>query len=196
MKSMFIIFILLIFVSCKEKLPIIDSFKDSHYRLVNQNREAKIFPSVVKGKVVVVGFIFTNCPDICPLTTNNMRLIQDQLKKEQINERVEFVSISFDPQNDSPDVLKKFAEIRNLDLTNWNFYTGKKETIDSLLLLSRVMAVPTDSTIYNDGKKTYYFTHTDRIQLADAEGQIRKNYPGSKINIEEIINDIKTIIKE
>jgi protein SCO1/2 len=195
MKYIFSILIILLFLSCKEKLPVIDSFKNSDFQLVNQNGASKSFPDVVRGKTTVVGFIFTNCPDICPLTTNNMRLIQEQLKKEQINELVEFVSISFDTQNDNPEVLKKFAEIRNLDLTNWNFYTGNKETIDSLLLLARVIAVPTDSTIYSDGKKTYYFTHTDRIQLVDAEGQIRKNYSGSKINIEEIVIDIKTIIK-
>jgi protein SCO1/2 len=121
-----------------------------------------------------------------------MRLIQERLKSEKF-EDVQFISISFDPDNDTPEVLKKFAGIRNLDLSNWTFLTGNKPVIDKLMKHVGVLAVPGDSTVFPSGKVSYYYIHTDRIQLIDDEGKIRKNYPGSSINIDEIIADIKAL---
>ncbi|MBA4407662.1 hypothetical protein C0389_10335 [bacterium] len=183
----------IIFSSCTEKLPIVDDLGNAQFKLVDQKSSSTIFPEFVKGKLVVVNYIFTNCPDICPLSTNNMRLIQEGIKKEKI-EGVEFVSISFDPLHDSPEVLRKFAGIRNLNLNNWTFLTGEKPEIDSLMQKVGIVAVVGDSSVFKDGRKIYYYTHTDRIQLMDEKSKIRKNYKGSSINIDEIVGDIKKIM--
>lgn len=192
-KAVLVFLPMLLFVSCGNDLEIEGNFGTEQFNLLDQNNTPQKFPEIIKDKIAIVGYIFTNCPDICPLTTNNMRLIQDELKKEKINDEVEFVSISFDPEADTPEVLKKFAEIRDLDLNNWIFLTGKKETTDSLIKEAGVIAVVGDSTITKDGKTIYYFVHTDRISLVDGEGNIRKNYPGSKVNIQEVVNDIKEL---
>lgn len=184
--------IFLLLSGCGKDFPVIEEIGSYKYQLTNQDEKEIYFPDFVKGKTVIAGYIFTNCPDICPLTTNNMRLIQERLKKEKVA-NVQFVSISFDPENDTPEVLKKFAEIRSLDLSNWTFLTGEKSTIDKLMKQVGVVAVPGDSTVFPSGKVTYYYVHTDRIQLIDSEGRIRKNYPGSSIDIEEIIEDIKSL---
>jgi len=147
---------------------------------------------LVKGKTTVIGFIFTNCPDICPLTTNNMRLVQEKLKSENI-EGIEFISLSFDPKHDSPSTLSKFAEIRDLDLSNWCFLTGEQAVIDSLLKRSGVFAVPGDTSVTSDGEEMVFYIHTDRISLIDREGRIRANHFGSKADIDEIVEDIKTL---
>ena len=188
-----IVLTLLLLTGCGEKLPVVENFSNNHYQLVNQKSEPIVFPDFVKGKIVVMNFIFTNCPDICPLSTNNMRLIQERLNKERIK-NVQFVSMSFDPNNDTPEVLTKFADIRGLDLSNWTFLTGRKSVTDSVIHQANVIAVPNDSTVFKDGRKIYYYIHTDRISLIDAEGRIRKNYIGSKINIDEIVNDIKKLM--
>ncbi|NMB81039.1 MAG: SCO family protein [Ignavibacteria bacterium] len=182
----------LILFSCGKDFSVIEDLSGEKYSLIDQDEKEVYFPGFVKGQTVVAGYIFTNCPDICPLTTNNMRLIQERLKKDEVT-NVQLVSISFDPENDSPEVLKKFAEIRNLDLSNWTFLTGAKPVIDKLMKHIGVVAVPGDSTVFPSGKVTYYYVHTDRIQLIDGEGRIRKNYPGSSINIDEIIEDIKSL---
>jgi len=179
-------------MSCKEKIPAIEELGNTQYNLVDQNGQNAVFPDFVKNKIVVINYIFTNCPDICPLSTNNMRLIQERVKKENIK-NVQFVSLSFDPEFDSPEVLKNFADIRNLDLSNWTFLTGVKSVTDTVIKKVGVLAVPSDSTIFKNGRKIYYYVHTDRIQLIDADGMIRKNYKGSKINIDEIVADIKNL---
>ncbi len=184
--------LLLIISACGKNLPIVDSWENNSYSLLNQNDEPVKFPDTVKGKIAVVGFIYTNCPSICPLTTNNMRMIQKKVNDEGIK-NIEFVTITFDPNTDTPATLKNYAHIRNLDLSNWMFLTGNKKTIDSLIKEVGIYAIKSDSTTLKNGKELYYYVHTDRISLVDSEGRIRKNYQGSKINVDEIINDIKSL---
>jgi cytochrome oxidase Cu insertion factor (SCO1/SenC/PrrC family) len=57
-----------------------------------------------------------------------------------------------------------------------------------------VVAIPTDSTVSDDGELTYSFMHTDRISLLDKDGKLKKNYRGSKVNLDELFNDIKYLI--
>lgn len=181
---------LTVFISCKNDFPIETDFSTDSYPLITQDNKSVKFPEFVKGKLVVVGFIFTNCPDICPLTTNNMRLVQEKLNAEKI-ENVSFVSISFDPKTDTPYILKKFASLRNLDLNNWSFLTGDKKITDQIIKKAGVFAIPSDTSKTPSGEEIVFFVHTDRISLMDEEGRIRKNYFGSKLDIEEIVEDIK-----
>ena len=194
MKKIFtaLLSILIFICGCESNPPVIGGFGGNKYQLVNQNNGHFIFPDFVKGRIVVMNYIFTNCPDICPLSTNNMRLIQERLNREKI-QNVRFVSLSFDPLNDTPEVLSKFARARDLDLSNWDFLTGDKNITDSLIKQVGVIAVPGDSLITSAGKKIYYFIHTDRISLIDTEGRIRKNYKGSAVNIDELTKDIKEL---
>ncbi|MDX1700028.1 MAG: SCO family protein [Melioribacteraceae bacterium] len=188
-----IIAITLMVVNCGPDFEIIEDLKYNDYQLLNIDSTRVEFPDLISGDIGIVGYIFTNCPDICPLTTNNMRLVQEQLKADNIT-GVQFVSISFDPDVDKPKVLKEFAQIRNLDLSNWDFLTGEKSTIDMLLKKVGVVAFVGDSTVFEDGSKSYYYTHTDRIQLIDQDGRIRKNYLGSAANIDEIVNDVRRLL--
>lgn len=188
-----IIFAALIFFAagCAKHFPLNEDISKSSFTLVDQDGNPFRFPDELKDKISVVGFIYTNCPDICPLNTHNLKLIQNKVKAENIHD-VQFLSISFDTDTDSTKVLKEYAEIRNLDLSNWKFLTGSKSTIDSLMKEVGVIAIPNDTTIVN-GKSTVFFTHTDRISLIDKDLRIRKNYVGSKINKDEIIEDIKQL---
>lgn len=193
MKKIFALAIVLLSLySCEDKFEVIDDLSEDSFSLVDQTNTPRSFPSITKGKLAVISYIFTNCPDICPLTTNNMRMIHEKVKAAKL-ENIEFVSISFDPAQDKPETLRKFAEVRNLDLSNWTFLTGEKRIVDSLMNRIGILAVVSDSTVFKDGRKIYYYTHTDRIQLMDAEGKIRKNYKGSSINIDEIVGDIKSL---
>ncbi len=189
-----LIIILLFLYGCGNNLPIEGDFGNEQFDLLTQNGEMIEFPKLIEGKISLVGYIFTNCPDICPLTTNNMKRVQDRLKEDNIK-GVEFVSVSFDPEVDRPAVLKKYAELRNLDESNWTFLTGEKDDIKRLIKEVSVVAVIGDSTVTPENEKIYYYVHTDRISLVDKEGNIRKNYIGSNADIEEIVRDVKSLVK-
>jgi protein SCO1 len=187
-----ITFIFLLSISCKEEFPLDKDLTKKSYNLINQEGEAVVFPDIIKGQITVMGFIFTHCPDICPMTTHNMYLTEKELKKANINE-VKFVALSFDPDRDTPEVLKKFAEVRELDFKSWTLLTGEISTVNELLKRFEVKAIKTDESIDEDGNSEYSMMHTDRISLIDENGRLRKNYKGSTINIEELVKDIKTI---
>lgn len=177
-------------VSCTQDLPLYKDLTKKSYELVNQDSMRVIFPEVIKGNITVMGFIYTHCPDICPMTTHNMYLTEMKLKKEEI-EDIKFVALSFDPERDKPSVLKRFAVMRDIDFKKWTLITGERKVTYDLLRRFDVRAVTTDSVFYDDGEVSYSMMHTDRISLIDKDGRLRKNYVGSKINIEELIKDIK-----
>lgn len=184
--------ILLLISGCGDKLPVIEDLSEKEYNLVDQSAKRINFPSDYENKIIVMGFIFTHCPDICPMTTHNMERIEASLKKEGIKD-VHFIAFSFDPERDSPYVLTQYAEVRDINLKSWSFLTGDRKTIDALKGDVGVVAIPGDTTIEADGTKSYFFIHTDRISLIDKEGKVRKNYSGSAINVDEIVNDIKLL---
>lgn len=184
--------ILLLLVSCKEKLPLDKDLTKKSYKLINQDSSEVVFPDIIKGNITVIGFIFTHCPDICPMTTHNMYLTEKQLKEDGIND-VKFVAISFDPERDSPEVLKKFAEARELDFKSWTLLTGEKNIITELLKRFDVKAIKTDEFTDAEGNYEYSMMHTDRISLIDENSRLKKNYKGSTLNIEELVKDIKTL---
>ena len=187
-----IIFILVSFVSCKDNLPLDKDLTKKSYQLINQDSANVTFPDVIKGHITVLGFIYTHCPDICPMTTHNMYLTEKRLKEQGIDD-VKFVGISFDPDRDTPEVLTKFAEIRDISFKNWILLTGKKEIIEDLMRRFDVKAIKTDQTVDEEGNPEYSMMHTDRISLVDENGILRKNYKGSTLNLDEIIEDIKIL---
>jgi protein SCO1/2 len=183
---------LLFSLSCKDNLPLDKDLTKKSYTLINQDSIEVIFPENIIGHITVMGFIYTHCPDICPMTTHNMYLTEKKLKEDGIK-NVKFVAISFDPDRDTPEVLTKFAEIRDLDFSSWTLLTGDKTTVNELMKRFDVKAIKTDERIDDVGNPEYSMMHTDRISLIDKNGRLRKNYKGSTLNIEEIIKDIKTL---
>jgi protein SCO1 len=81
----------------------------------------------LRGKVVAVTFIYTECPDICPLLTQKMVQVQDELGRNSVK-RLLF-SISLDPEHDTPEVLKDYAQFWGARLDGWSFLTGSPEAV-------------------------------------------------------------------
>ena len=182
----------LLLTNCSQHFPFDEDLTQKNYELINQDSVDVSFPSLIKNKITVMGFIYTHCPDICPMTTHNIHLVQEELDKEGI-EDINYVLLSFDPGRDKPEVLKKFAEIRNLDLTKWNLLTGKRDVVSDLLKRFDVTVIFTDSTYSDDGELSYSIMHTDRIALIDQDSKLRKYYKGSTVNISELVNDVKQL---
>jgi len=173
-------FFLIFLISC-QKLPIISEIK-GNYKLFNQDSTVVNFPKDFRGKKLIIGFIYTHCPDICPLITENMIKID----KRTNDKNLLFILISFDPQRDKPHILKEYGKIRNLNFNRWQLLTG--EEYENLIKEFNVIAIKEP---YNDS--IYFITHTDRISLVDSKGRIRKHYKGSNLNVDEVLNDLKKI---
>jgi protein SCO1/2 len=76
-----------------------------------------------RGKVVVLHFIYTSCPDVCPLHAERIAEIQKMINETPMKDRVQFITITTDPTRDTPDVLRAFGPAHGLDPANWLFLT-------------------------------------------------------------------------
>src|SRR5215475_5549488 len=81
-----------------------------------------------RGRVVAVTFIFTLCADTCPVLTPMMSFVQDQLGAD-FGTKIAFVSITVDPERDTPEVLKDYAQAFGANFSGWAFLTGSPESI-------------------------------------------------------------------
>lgn len=197
MKNLFIPFILLFSIllqNCGKNFPYRDYLGYTEYSLVDQHGDSVVFPHDFEGSVVLMASVFTNCPDICPMTTHNLQLIQKRLEKEGIK-GVQVVTLSFDPGRDTPETLRKYMKVRDIDDQQWTFLTGEKAIVDSLVKELRVVAVSTDTTLTDSGKEVYFFAHTDKIMLIDKKNQVRNEYQGSVLeDMDAIIEDVEYLV--
>lgn len=183
------IFAITIFTGCYQHFPLDQDISRTQNTFYNQDSIKVQFPKIIEGKIALMAMVYTHCPDICPMTTHNMQLIEERLPDE-LKGKVKFVIISFDPNRDTPSVLRKFAEIRDIDFANWSLLTGDQENTKEVMLKFDIKAIPADST-YDNGELSYSMIHTDRISLIDQEGKLRSNYKGSTANLDMILEDIK-----
>ncbi len=185
---------LTLLTGCYEHFPLDQDISRSQNTFFNQDSVEVEFPEFTQGKITLMTMVFTHCPDICPMTTHNMNLVEQKLPYE-IKDDVKFVLISFDPNRDTPSVLKKYAELREYDLNRWSLLSGDDQNTKEVMLKFDVKAIFTDSTYSDDGNLSYNVIHTDRISLIDKNGRLRNNYKGSVVNIDEVVQDIKYLSK-
>jgi cytochrome oxidase Cu insertion factor (SCO1/SenC/PrrC family) len=82
--------------------------------------------------VVLINFIFTNCPDACPMVTHKLMQVRN-LMVESIKDDVWFISISVDPERDTPQAMKEFATKQGVDESRWLFLTGEKKNLEYIV---------------------------------------------------------------
>jgi protein SCO1/2 len=95
--------------------------------VTQDGKTLNFYDDVIKGKRVVVSFIYTSCPDICPLTTARLTQVEDQLR-DQMGHDLFFISMTVDPEHDTPEKLKEFSKAFGTG-PGWLFLTGKPEDI-------------------------------------------------------------------
>ncbi|NOT30448.1 MAG: c-type cytochrome [Planctomycetes bacterium] len=95
--------------------------------VTHEGKTVRFFDDLIRDKVVVISFIYTSCPDACPLETAKLTEVHGLLG-DRVGQDVFFYSISIDPENDTPEVLRAYAERFQVG-AGWQFLTGAKEDI-------------------------------------------------------------------
>lgn len=158
-----------------------------------------------RGKVAVLSPIYTHCPDICPVTTAKMKQIQDRIQEAGLSEQVELVSFTVDPERDTPDVMKKFQGLYHGDPSNWIFLSGTSDQIGVLikvldLYVERVYYIDNtpvpESSLSDPSSVPYLVNHTDRMFLADRQGNVRALQPGSRADVNDVVRLIQKLVRE
>lgn len=176
--------------SCQSGPKVINDLSDDSFTLVNQDSAEVQFPSDFEGDMLVVGFIYTHCPDICPVITAKLSNLNKELGQTS---DIHFVEITFDPVRDTPSVLKRYMNDFRLDSTKFTMLTGDSSTVDSVLGRMDIMAKVVNRQTDEEGNTTYLMNHTNRILVMDPEGRVRFEYPGSAVPVKNIIEDINKL---
>ena len=167
----------------EERLPTIGAAPD--FALTSQDG-AEVTLENLRGKVVAVAFIYTWCPDICPMLTDKMARVQDELGPD-FGTKIAFVSITVDPGRDTPEVLKEYAEALGANLAGWSFLTGEPAAVREVAHSYGVAMVPAA-----DGQ----VDHTLLTTLVDRHGTMRVQYLGYRFDPEEFRHDLQGLVNE
>ncbi len=141
------------------------------------------------GKIWLVNFIFTRCNGPCPILSSRMSQLQKDLAQE-----IQLVSITVDPNYDSPQVLKEYAERFNADENRWLFLTGEKKEVYDLLIKGFHIGIQEDLEQTNPQER---FIHSQNFLLIDQNGFIRKIYHGEDWqDLKQTLTDTKLLLLE
>ena len=138
----------------------------------------------LKGRPVIVSFIYTTCPDVCPLITFNLRQLQRELSPPERHSPF-FVSVTTDPEVDEPLVLRTYAERFRIDFANWVFLTGGREQLAS---------VWKEFGVNVERKARGLVNHTTLTALLDGDAVMRFAYHGSAPDPKMVLQDLHTLL--
>jgi len=152
------------------------------FSLVDQEGRPVTLASL-RGHAVVLDFIFTSCPGPCPILTSKQVTLQRRLAPAE-RARTRFVSITLDPERDTPEALKRYALARGADLADWAFLTGPPADVERV-----VKAYGVGTLRKPDGN----IEHVVATFLIDGEGRIAKRYLGLEHEPEAIERDLAAV---
>jgi protein SCO1 len=169
--------------SDEQRLPTIGAAPD--FTLISQDGAAVTLGDF-RGKVVAVTFIYASCPDVCPLLSDKLARVQDALGAD-FGAKVAFLSITTDPERDTPEGLKEYADALDVNLAGWSFLTGTKAAIRDVAQRYGVAVVEAA-----DGQ----VDHTLLTTLVDRDGNMRVQYLGYRFDPEEFRHDLLDLVSE
>ncbi len=204
--TIFILVTCIILFSCggeeekqtSRKLPIYgerdnDEKGDTIYHTVGnfalKNQEGEIYShNDLEGKIYAADFFFTYCPSICPKMTTNMKKFANAFKN---HDEVRIVSFTVDPERDTVEKIKKYADKNGIDSKQWNLLTGDKETIYELGVYGYLLSAQEDALAPGG------FLHSGQFILVDKEKRIRGIYEGTNAKeMDRMIEEAKILLNE
>ena len=133
------------------------------------------------GRLLVLNFIFTQCPSACPLQTQQLRKVQQGINANTA-QQVQFVSISIDPRRDTPAVLMAYAKRLGVDFANWQFATGPEKGVAALSQAFDAAATTLAGSDIPD--------HKMRVFVLSPSQNILQVYAGAQFDVERVIADL------
>jgi protein SCO1/2 len=140
----------------------------------------------LRGKVVALNFIFTTCSDVCPIFTANLAQVQRTLNRRYA-EDIFFVSITTDPELDSPKVLRAYAQRYDADFKNWAFLTGAEAELNRVWKSFGIRVIR---------KARGLIQHDSLTTVIDQQGSRRFNHYGEKWRVDDLQKDMLSLLEK
>ena len=166
-----------------ERLPVVGRAPD--FALTTQSGE-RLSLTDLRGKVLAVTFIYATCKDTCPILTAKMATLQRRLGAD-FGPRVRFVSVTVEPEVDTPTVLTAYAKRFDADPAGWSFLTGSSAEISDVVRRYGAFAKRV---------KPGDVDHLFLTSLIDRSGMLRVQYLGYRFDPEEMLRDLRSLLRE
>ena len=150
----------------------------------------------INGSIIIADFFFTRCPSICPTLTKNMKELQNAMKMKDSRRRIDssyvrFISFTVDPERDSPDVLKHYADKFAVNHDTWWFLTGSRKKIYDYALNELKLGLQDGNGVDSN------FIHTDKFVLIDKNRNVRGYYNGiDSASMSKLAEDLTLLMLE
>lgn len=145
------------------------------------------------GKVVIADFFFTSCPSICPKLTEAMKEIYERFHNK--TSRIEFISITVDPENDTSEVLKAFMAKNGFDYPNWYCLTGSKQEIYNVVVEKMRVHMGEREYIPN-APGVYDIPHMGHIALFDQKGALRGLFKTEAVEMAALVRAANFLLEK
>jgi protein SCO1 len=155
------------------------------FSLIDQSGQ-KFESNKLRGKVMIVAFAYTTCPDVCPLITAAMRQVQINLTQRE-RENSYLVTVTTDPEVDSPKVLAAYAKRFEVELSGWSFLTGDQATLEQVWKSFGVGVVR---------KARGLVDHTPLTAILDRQGTLRIAYVGASPDPKSVLHDVRRLLTQ
>lgn len=143
------------------------------------------------GRPWVAAFIFTRCTGPCPKITSTMRSLQDRLKDSQAR----LVSFTVDPEWDTPEILRQYADAAGADKARWLFVTGDEGAIYGLIRQSFLL--PVERAPVNEAAIGMHVSHRTQLVTVDKQGRVRGYYEGeTDAALDQVVARVKFLERE
>jgi protein SCO1/2 len=158
------------------------------FTLTTQNEKPLKFGDL-KGKVLLVSFIFTTCNGTCPATTHRMAQVQQELATRGVlkDDRVRLLSITLDPARDTPEVLRGYMKLYDLSSEHWTFLTGAVKDVQRVHTAWGMWAKPAANG---------QLDHPSRVFLIDGQGRVREIYNLTFLRPAWVAEDVELLLGE
>jgi len=137
----------------------------------------------LRGKVVVLTFLYTQCPDSCPLTAQLLRTARERVGAD--GSRVTIVAVSTDPARDTPEAIRAFSAVHRLQ-ADWHYLIGRREQLQPVWTAFGVRA---------ESEPGRPVEHSDAIYLIDARGRERALFHTDE-KLETVVESLRTLLAE
>jgi protein SCO1 len=159
------------------------------FSLTNIDTGKQVTLDSLDGKIKVVAFIYTNCPDACPLTMSSMMQVQNELKQAGIfGKDVNLITVTMDPENDTPERLKVYEKTFHVDNTGWMMLRGSSADTNALMTAFQIPPLKQANGL---------ISHSNQVFLIDSNRNERTVYDlTQENNVGKIVSDLKTLDAE
>jgi cytochrome oxidase Cu insertion factor (SCO1/SenC/PrrC family) len=182
-------------LGCQAEPPL-DTFGQAPDFQLTDQTGSQFSSAALAGHVTLLDFVYTHCTDACPLLSATFQETQRKLATDNLlGSRVMLVSLSVDPQHDTPPILAEYGQQFKADATAWKMLTGDFDQVYDVVTGFKVATRPPRPAIEAPAPGGTELTHSTRIVLIDPQLQVRAYLDGQDATADDLIKAARRLIK-